>query len=58
MKKIRCDGWQDGTDKDTFWNMAVLIVGILIAIASAIDPSGDSPSRVAHAERGYVTAVR
>ena len=58
MKNTSCDGWNNGADKDTFWNLAVLVGGVLLVIASAIDLSRDSPSYVAHAEHGYVTATR
>jgi len=58
MKKTHSDRWNDGGDKDTFWNLAVLIGGVLRVIASAVDLTGDSPSYVAHAGYGYVTAVR
>ena len=57
MKKTHCSGWNDGADKDTFWNVAVLIGGVLLAIASAVDLP-QVPGDVAHVAYGQTTAVR
>ena len=58
MRKTHSDGWNDGAHKDTFWNLAVLIGGALLVIASAIDLPQEVPGFVAHMAQGQTTAVR
>ena len=57
MKKTHHDRWNDCANKDTFWNLAVLLGGVLFMIASAVDLP-DAASHVAHVEYGHATAVR
>ena len=57
MKKTHHDRWNDGANKDTFWNLAVLLGGVLLVIASAVDLP-QAPSDVTHVANGQTTAVR
>jgi hypothetical protein len=53
----RCDRWNDGANKDTFWNVAVLLGGVLLVIASAVElPHASGDAR--HVAYGQTTAVR
>jgi hypothetical protein len=57
MKKIHSDGWNSGVHKDTFWNLAVLIGGALLVIASAIDLP-PAPGHVSHLAYGQTSIAR
>ena len=57
MKKTHCDGWNDGAHNDPFWNLAVLIGGALLVIASAIDLP-QTPGDVAHVAYGQTSVAR
>ena len=57
MKKTHCDGWNNGAHKDTFWNLAVLIGGALLVIASAIDPP-NAPGHASHLAYGQTSIAR
>jgi hypothetical protein len=57
MKKTHHDRWNDGASKDTFWNLAVLLCGVLHVIASAVDLP-QAPGDIAHVAYGQTTAVR
>ena len=57
MKRTHDDRWNDGANKDTFWNLAVLLGGILVVIASAVDLPQD-PSDVTRVVYSRVTVDR
>ena len=57
MKKTHHDRWNDGANKDTFWNLAVLLGGILVVIASAVDLA-QVPGDVTHVVYSRVTVDR
>ena len=58
MKNPSCNLWNDGPDKDTFWNLAVLLGFFLILIAGAVDLPQDAPTYVAHVAYQQSTAAR
>jgi hypothetical protein len=57
MKKTDRKCWNANASKDTFWNLAVLIGGLLILIAGVVDLPQEAPNQVAHAAY-RTTAVR
>jgi hypothetical protein len=57
MKKTHHDRWNDRANKDTFWNLAVLLGGILAVIASAVDLP-QVPSDVTHVVYSRLTVDR
>ena len=58
MKSTFCYRSNGGADKDTFWNLAVLLGFFLILIASAVDLPEDVPTYVAHVAYQQATAAR
>ena len=58
MKKTDRKAWNGNVSKDTFWNLAVLIGGLLILIAGVLDLPQAAPNHVAHAVYQQTTAAR
>lgn len=57
MKKTHFDRWNDGASKDTFWNLAVLLGGVLLVVATSVELP-QVPSGVTHVAKFQTTAVR
>jgi hypothetical protein len=58
MKKTDRKCWNANTSKDTFWNLALLIGGVLILIVSVVDLPQEAPNQVAHAAYWQTTAAQ
>ena len=58
MNKTDRKGWNENASKDTFWNFAVLIGGLLILIAGMVDLPQVAPNQVAQAAYRQTTADR
>lgn len=57
MKRTHCSGSNVNAGKDTFWNLAVMVAGLLIWIASAVDLPQEA-RHVAHAGHQQTTMTR
>lgn len=57
MKRTHCSGSNVNAGKDTFWNLAVMVAGLLIWIASAVDLPQEA-RHVAHAGHQQATMTR
>ena len=57
-ERDRPQSWNTNGSKDTFWNLAVLIGGLLILIAGVIDLPQEAPNQVAHAAYQQTTVAR
>ena len=58
MKNSSSYRFNGDANKDTFWNLAVLLGFFLILIASAVDLPEDAPIYVAHVAYPQATAAR
>jgi hypothetical protein len=58
MKTTDRKNWNANASKDTFWNFAVLIGGLLILIAGMVDLPQVAPNHVSHAVYRQTTADR
>lgn len=58
MKNTSCNRWNGGANKDTFWNLAVLLGFFVSLIASAVDLPQDASIYVAHVAYQQTAAAR
>ena len=50
--------WNASAGKDTFWNIAVLMCGLLILMVGVLDLHQEAPNQVAHAAYRQTTAAQ
>ena len=58
MNDTSWNRWNPGANKDTFWNLAVLLGFFVSLIASAVDLPQDASIYVAHVAYQQATAAR
>ena len=58
MKKTDRENWNANARKDTFWNLALLIGGLLTLVAGAVDLPQERLNHVVHAAYQQTAAAR
>ncbi len=58
MKNTDRKCWNANASKDTFWNIAVLMCGLLILIVGVVDLPQEAPNQFAHAAYRQTTAAQ